>query len=850
MRGIDRVFGLSVALIFSVFSLVAGAGVANAVAGQTTRVSVSSTGDPAVTGDPANTGATNGVLSANGRYVVFQSSATNLIPGLVTGGSTHVYRYDRQTHVTDLVSRAKTPGITPGNGLSRDPSVSADGRYVVFSSFATDLADADTNPVLDVFVRDMQAGTTRLVSATVGDVVGNAGSGLSGLAGAHEISDDGRYVVFTSLATNLVGEPSNGVQQIYRKDLTTKVVERASVTALDSLVAGNAASQAPALSGNGQVVAFTSASTNLVPPANTTQVYVRDFVAGTTTLESAGAVPTGLTSTTPALSFDGRYVVFVTAAHLDPRDADNGNTDVFLRDRVSGTTVTASPSLNSASGVPTFGPSISPDGRWVGYNSLDDQIVTPDVGGKTDIFLYDRDTHAVVIVSRNDDDVQADLPSFGASVSCDGHHVLFGSTSTNLVSSANGFNQLYVRNVTSNAAPVLPAVGRDITLLEAQPLRLTWEFSDNDSTMWTATVDWGDGSGTQPLALNANKTFLLDHLYARGAYDLRVEVTDCSGATGSLVIHVVVGPSNEAPVLPAFGKDYVLFESQPMALTWHFSDSDGSTSWSATVDYDDGLGARSLVLNADKTFFLEHLWAPGEYDVTVEVTDDGGATGSLVIHVVVNNVKPFVGLLSTMDLVFTQTLDSYGIFTDPGSNETYSATVNYGDGTPTQALALGPYSAPPLVAGSFTLHHFYAVAGIYNVDVTVTDSNGGSTTATMRVNVGGYSYEVDGPFTVGRNLPVKFTVRGPDGALVIDESVKVDVIDASGTVVAGPWVFGDQPSRSVTWSGGSYHVNVDTRDLAPGAYRLRVRFSSPTLTGEFTVASSSSITSTKSTTAR
>lgn len=109
----------------------------------------------------------------------------------------------------------------------------------------------------------------------------------------------------------------------------------------------------------------------------------------------------------------------------------------------------------------------------------------------------------------------------------------------------------------------------------------------------------------------------------------------------------------------------------------------------------------------------------------------------------------------------------------------------------------------------------------------------------MVVKVGGYSYQWLDPvgsfFSVGRNLPVKFTVRGPDGSFVLDRTVTVDVVDASGKVVAGPYVFGDQPARSVTVSGDTYHVNVDTRDLPAGMYTLRVRFSSSTLNGEFSL---------------
>jgi hypothetical protein len=725
MRGIHRVFGPAVALI--IFSFTAAVSIANAFPGQTTRVSVDSTGVP------ANAGATNGVLSADGRYVVFQSSATNLGGG---ASGTQVYRHDRVGGATLLVS--VTSNGNPGNNVSRDPSVSANGRYVAFASFASDLVAGDTNGMSDVFVRDMQAGTTALVSSA--GLPADGSSGLSGLSGAREISDDGRYVAFTSFATNLAAGSNNGRQQIYVKDLSTGAVVRASVNA-ETGEAGDRTSQTPAISGNGQVVAFRSESTNFSPlslSGVTPEVFTRDLVAGTTTLESPGAAATGRSATTPALSFDGRYLAFESTGVLDPRDLDNGTQDIYLRDRLTGTTVLASLSTVALPGATSSSPSISGDGRWVGFQSLDDKLVVGDLNGLFDVFLYDRTTEAIKLVSLNDADEQANAASFGPSVSFDGQFVLFGSTASNLVTSpASTGNQLYVRNLVSNQAPVLPAFGGVVTLTESQSMHLTWQFSDNDaSTSWTATVNYGDGSGKQSLALNANKTFVLDHLYA-----------------------------------------------------------------------------------------------PGAYDLTVEVTDDAGATGSLVIHVVDTNVAPTVNLPATVNLAFSQTLDSPGTFTDPGSNETYSGTVNYGDGTGTQVL--------PLVGGAFTLHHDYATAGSYSVAVTVTDSNGGSTTAALTVKVGGYSYAwldpVGDMFVVGRNLPVKFTVDGPDGSFVLDESVRVDVIDASGNVVSGPYLFGDQPSRSVMVSNDSYHVNVDTRSLSAGMYWLRVQFSSPTLTGEFTL---------------
>jgi Tol biopolymer transport system component len=753
MRGTTRVFIPSVALIFSIFAV---AGIANGFVGQTTRVSVTSAGVE------ANGTVSSGVLSADGRYVVFASAASNLGSGL------HVYRHDRMAPYA-TVQVDITPTGELSTGPSFQPTVSRDGRYVAFTSQAADLVANDTNLLQDVFVRDMQSLSTRLVSANADSVAGDRPSSLSGLAGAHEISDDGRYVVFLSTATNLMGDAVNAFQQVYVKDMTERTVVRASVTNGTPAALANGFTTTPVISGNGHVVAFGASAPNL--GTTISQIYTRDLVSGVTTLETPGAAT--FASTAPALSFDGRYLAFMTAAQLDRADAD-GNSDVFRRDRDPSvnTTVLVSTSPNPFTGVPTSAPSISSDpslindGRWVAYQSLDDMLVTGDVGGLTDVFLWDSATNTTTIVSRNDAGEQATgtirlTASTSPSVSGDGTLVLFSSNAGNLFDPpVTSVAHLYVRNLMSNQAPVFRPFDRDFPLSEGQSMNLAWAFSDPDSSRWTATVNYGDRSGVQPLALNR-----------------------------------------------------------------------------------------------DKTFVLEHLWTPGSYNVTVEVTDDAGATGTLLIHVVVSNVAPTVGLLATMDLAFVRTLDTFGTFTDPGSTgETYTAFVNYGDGTPTEPLRIGPYDASPLVGGSFTLHHTYAAAGRYTVTVAVTDSNGGSTRASMLVKVGGYSYEWFDPlgdtFVVGRNVPVKFTVRGPDGAFVLDRTVVVDVVDANGNVMGVQYAFGDQPSRSVTWSGDSYHVNVDTRDLAPGMYWLRVSFSSPTLTGSFTLPTTGTAGATTSTATR
>ncbi|MEX2047678.1 MAG: hypothetical protein WEE03_10980, partial [Chloroflexota bacterium] len=410
---------------------------AAATAVRTTRVSVNSSGTPA-----NGTVLQSGGLSANGRYVVFVSNATNLAG--VSGA--HVYRHDRGTGTTVLVTVAKNGSASSAGGFA--PTVSASGRYVAFASGGNDLVDGDTNGVTDVFMRDMDSGTTAMVSASQTGAPGNLSSGLSTLASAREISDHGRYVAFTSTATNLVETPNNGKNQVYVKDMLTGVVTRASVDATGA--AGNNNSSLPALSGNGHVVAFRSEASNFssLSTSGTTQVFVRDLEAGTTTLESvttAGAVAPGKVSTAPALSLDGRYVAFESMGQLDARDSDGAvNWDVYLRDRLLGTTVLASLSATTASGAHSQAASISADGRWVGFQSKDDKLVSGDLNGLIDVFVYDRTTEAITLVSLNDAGEQANKDSFQPSVSSDGQLVLFLSAASNLVTSpSSSGSQLY-----------------------------------------------------------------------------------------------------------------------------------------------------------------------------------------------------------------------------------------------------------------------------------------------------------------------------------------------------------------------------------------------------------------------
>src|SRR4051794_6946076 len=206
-------------------------------------------------------------ISSSGRYAVFESEASNLV-GNDLGGHEDIFVRDRAggtTRRVSLNSRGK-----PGNDNSMYPSISASGRYIAFLSDATNLVKGDTNGATDVFVRDRKTGKTIRVSLSSRGKQANGPTGYT-----PSISGDGSRVAFYSEATNLVAHDSNGVGDIFVRDLRTKTTGRASVKTNGGQA--NGASSEPDISANGAVVAFTSEARNLVPSDTNgaTDIFVR-----------------------------------------------------------------------------------------------------------------------------------------------------------------------------------------------------------------------------------------------------------------------------------------------------------------------------------------------------------------------------------------------------------------------------------------------------------------------------------------------------------------------------------------------------------------------------------------------
>jgi Tol biopolymer transport system component len=403
------------------------------------RVSVSSSGTQ------ADNPSYQCCLSADGRFVTFSSLAWDLAPG-DTNLKSDIFVHDRQTGATTRVS-VSTSGVQ-ANDASYMPDISGDGRYVVFWSDATNLVPGDTNLHSDVFLHDRQTGTTVRVSV---DSAGTQGNSTSRDAA---ISSDGRYVAFSSAANNLVAGDTNNVADIFVHDMQTGQTVRASL-GLGGAEA-NGISGMPALSADGRYVAFVSNATNLVAgdTNGVADVFVRDLQTGVTTLVHKSSTGTqannGMpTFAWPSISADGRFVAFASnATNLVPGDT-NGNTDVFVHDLLTSQTERVSVSTNGDEANWDSWldgrRSISADGRFVCFFSRSNNLA-PGITNLGDVYLRDRHTHETTLASQGPTGADGNGDSEEASMSADGTVVAFRSYAANFVTGdTNSQADIYAR---------------------------------------------------------------------------------------------------------------------------------------------------------------------------------------------------------------------------------------------------------------------------------------------------------------------------------------------------------------------------------------------------------------------
>jgi hypothetical protein len=320
--------------------------------------------------------------SDDGRFVVFTTNATNLFAG-DTNAVSDVVLKDRLTGA--LTCMSCTSAGAPSNGASSGGAISGDGQFVSFQSDATNLVTGDSNALTDVFVRNLATAAVELISKTAAGVQTNGNSGQS------RLTTDGRYVIFGSTATNLVTGDTNGIGDIFLKDRQTGVVTRESVVtgggeAFNTLGGGGSISSA--ISGDGQYIAFTSGANTMAPgdTNNLIDFFVRDRSANTTVRLTNTAGTTGSCSD-PAISKDGSMVGFTSSfADLVVGDT-NAAGDVFYRSRTGGTlarvTGPAGLQTDGASEVPSF----NATGTKLAFDSAATNLIATDTNALGDIFV-------------------------------------------------------------------------------------------------------------------------------------------------------------------------------------------------------------------------------------------------------------------------------------------------------------------------------------------------------------------------------------------------------------------------------------------------------------------------------
>lgn len=443
-------------------------------------------------------------ISADGRYVVFTSNST-LVPedtnvcGYFSCGD--VYVHDRQTGKTERVSVAT--GGAQGNLASGDGVMTPDGRYIAFSSEADNLVSGDTNGVRDIFVHDRQTRETRRVSL---DSVGNQADNYSDFA---VISGDGQIIAFQSYASNLVSDDTNGVEDIFVRDLQESTTTRISVSSTGTQ--GNGWSTIPAMSANGQFVIFESRATNLVEGDYDGQLYLHDRQTGATSIVSvnsnndaaAGFVIKG------SISDDGRFIAF----HSDATNLAFGYTpdywfDIFLHNRLIGETslFAENPDAGRQFTEGSSRISFSQDERYLAFTSTAANPGSDSLLGEYDVFILDTQTGQTKIATHSWDATPPYNSSFSPSLSADGKFVVFDSWQENLVSGDTNLQRdVFVASVDCLPSAPTPTPTEEATPEETPTEEVTPEVTPTAApTSLPNAVPQRNYITTQPITLTWN----------------------------------------------------------------------------------------------------------------------------------------------------------------------------------------------------------------------------------------------------------------------------------------------------------------------------------------------------------
>ncbi|MBD3671845.1 MAG: HYR domain-containing protein [Gammaproteobacteria bacterium] len=553
-------------------------------------------------GAQANNNSFMHMLSADGRFVVFDSMASNLVAG-DTNSSRDVFVYDTVNASVERVSVDSN-----GNemtGLSRAPSISADGRFIVFESQAV-LATGGTAGTFQIYLHDRQDRTTRLISANSS---GTAGNGHSNRA---RITEDGSQVLFHSSASNLSVADGNPFNDVFIKHLSNGNVELVSRT-YSGAQADNHSLDAD-FSRDGRYVVFISQATNMTSDSvsGLRHLYLRDRQLGTTRLLSGAA---NGSSYAPDMSGDGAHIVFYTSASNLASGMNGSGLQVMNYDIAGDSFRLVSQSAGGVEGNDhSYSPAISDDGSVIVYTSFASNLVTADTNSNSDVFLYEREAATNQLISRSEASLGNGNTVGGPSISANGIHIAFSSYANNLVANdTNAYADTFLYSRQVNRPPQADA-GADRTLECAgvtTPVTLDGRGSsdaDGDTLSYLWQGPFGSDEGavvTVPMALGTNHSTLV--------------VEDNQGGSDEDQV-IVTLEDNVAPVLD---------EISPVTLE---ASSPAGAEYSLSPDARDLCGA--VTINVAPELAVYPL---GETRVTVVATDNSGNSDQTEVRVTVED---------------------------------------------------------------------------------------------------------------------------------------------------------------------------------------------------------------------
>ena len=380
-------------------------------------------------GEIGNRGSNRPVISDNGRYIAFESSANNLVSG-DTNGLQDIFVYDQTLNRITMISI--TSDGTQGNSISSYASISGDGRFVGFISTADNLVENDNNEQSDMFIHDTLTKKTEIVSVATDGTQGNKST-----FNRSAISTDGRFVTFQSTSTNLIGRDINNATDIFVRDRQQNITTLASISSEG--VQGNGGSLSPSISGDGRFVAFRSFASSLTryDTNNTFDILVHDRQTAQTNRVSIapdGEVSNG-NSLDAFIATYGRYVSFQSKATNLTQNDTNDKQDVFLHDMDTGKTTLMSVASNrvQANRESNQLAPVSGLGRSAVFQTVANNLVSGDTNGHVDIFVHNQNSQSTDRVSVSTTGEQGSMSSSYPYISADGRYITFVSEAYNLV---------------------------------------------------------------------------------------------------------------------------------------------------------------------------------------------------------------------------------------------------------------------------------------------------------------------------------------------------------------------------------------------------------------------------------